>query len=151
MKILPINAGIVALTIVLCIFVMPGFADNPGLLWQNSLGGSGEDNAFSIQPTDDGGYIVVGDTMSGNGDITYSHGMMDIWVAKLNATGGKEWQKTIGGSMDDAVTCIERLSDGTFLLSGYTWSHDGDFSDNTEPYAIWNIQIDASGHILWER
>jgi len=151
MKILPINAGIVALAIVLCVFVMPGFADNPGLLWQKSLGGSGEDNAFSIQPTDDGGYIVVGDTMSSNGDITYSHGMMDVWVVKLNATGGKEWQKTIGGSMDDDVTCIERLSDGTFLLSGYTWSNDGEFSDNTKPYAIWNIQIDASGHILWER
>lgn len=151
MKILPINAGIVALTIVLCVFVMPGFADNPGLLWQKSLGGTGEDTAISIQPIGDGGYLVVGDTMSSNGDITYSHGMMDVWVVKLNATGGMEWQKTIGGSMDDVVTCIELLSDGTFLLSGYTWSHDGDFSDNTKPYAIWNIQIDASGQILWKR
>ncbi len=151
MKILSINAVIVALTLVLCLFVMPGFADNPGLLWQKSLGGSGEDNAISIQPTGDGGYLVVGDTMSSNGDVTNSHGMRDVWVVKLNATGGMEWQKAIGGSMDDDVTCIERLSDGTFLLSGYTWSHDGDFSDNTKPYAIWNIQIDASGHILWKR
>ena len=145
------QAGMVALFLVLCAFITPVLADSPGLLWQKSLGGSSEDNAFSIQPTDDGGYIVVGDTMSSNGDITYSHGMMDIWVVKLNAAGGKEWQKTIGGSMDDAVTCVERLSDGTYLLSGYTWSHNGDFSDNTKPYAIFNIQIDTYGKILWKR
>ena len=151
MKILPIHVEIIVFTLVLCVFVTPGFADNPGLLWQKSLGGSGEDNAICIQPTGDGGYLVVGDTMSSNGDVTNSHGMRDVWVVKLNSAGAKEWQKTIGGSMDDDVTCIERLSDGTFLLSGYTWSHDGDFSDNTKPYAIWNIQIDGAGHILWKR
>ena len=53
--------------------------------------------------------------------------------------------------MDDIITCVERLSDGTYLLSGYTWSHDGDFSDNTKPYAVFNVQIHTSGTILWKR
>ncbi len=147
----PTNAGIVALAILLCMIAMPALAGSTGLAWQKSLGGSGEDNAFSIQPTDDGGYIVVGDTTSTDGDITVSYGMRDVWVAKLDASGAKKWQKTIGGSMDDHVSCIERLSDGTLLLSGFTWSQDGDFSDNRNPYAIWNMQIDQVGNILWKR
>jgi len=151
MKNLPAGAGIAALAILLCLVAIPALADNTGLVWQKSLGGSGEDYAYSIQPADDGGYIVVGETSSTDGDITVSYGMRDVWVAKLDATGTKVWQKTIGGSMDDDVSCIERLSDGTFLLSGFTWSQDGDFSDNKNAYAIWNIQMDTSGKVLWKQ
>jgi len=151
MKNLPAGAGIAALAILLCLVAIPALADNTGLVWQKSLGGSGEDYAYSIQPADDGGYIVVGETSSTDGDITVSYGMRDVWVAKMDATGTKIWQKTIGGSMDDDVSCIERLSDGTFLLSGFTWSQDGDFSDNKNAYAIWNIQMDTSGKVLWKQ
>lgn len=42
--------------------------------WQTSLGGSGSDEARSIQQTTDGGYIVVGTSSSNNGDIAGNHG-----------------------------------------------------------------------------
>ena len=74
------QAGMVVLFLVLFAFVTPVLADSPVLLWQKSLGGSAEDNAVSIQPTEDGGYLVVGNTMSDNGDITFEHGMADVWV-----------------------------------------------------------------------
>ncbi|MCX6693623.1 MAG: PKD domain-containing protein [Methanomicrobiales archaeon] len=151
MKMIPFHAGIAAFTLVLCVLVTPVLADNPGLLWQKSLGGSADDNAINIQPTADGGYLVVGTTESNNGDVTKAHGLTDVWVVKVNATGAISWQKDIGGSMDDVITCIEPLSDGTFLLSGYTWSHNGDFADNQKPYSVFNIQIDTSGNILWKR
>lgn len=150
MRIRHMSAGIAALLIVICLAAVPALAASPGIGWEKSLGGSGEEYAKSLQPTNDGGYIAVGDTTSTDGDITHSYGMTDVWIAKLDASGEKDWVKTIGGSNDDHVTCIERLSDGTLLLSGYTWSHDGDFSDNPSGIAIWNMQINEQGSVLWK-
>lgn len=54
--------------------------------WQKSLGGTGDDYAFSIQQTADGGYIVAGVSMSNDGDVTGNHGNRDYWIVKLSAT-----------------------------------------------------------------
>ena len=41
--------------------------------WEKSLGGSGEDEAYSIQQTKEGGYIVAGYSNSKDGDVTGIH------------------------------------------------------------------------------
>lgn len=51
--------------------------------WQKSLGGSGNDRAYSAQQTADGGYIVAGQSKSNDGDVTGNHGYSDYWVVKL--------------------------------------------------------------------
>ena len=51
--------------------------------WQKALGGTGYDNANSIQKTVDGGYIVAGFTFSTDGDALGNDGYKDIWVVKL--------------------------------------------------------------------
>ena len=58
----------------------------PEIQWQKSLGGSGYDEAQSIQQTADGGYIVAGYSYSSDGDVTGHHGSnsyYDYWVVKL--------------------------------------------------------------------
>jgi len=39
------------------------------LIWQKCLGGSGGEQAYSIQQTTDGGFIVAGSTQSNDGDV----------------------------------------------------------------------------------
>ena len=51
--------------------------------WQKCLGGSGYDNAYDIEQTSDGGYIVAGATYSNDGDVSGNHGSCDYWVVKL--------------------------------------------------------------------
>src|SRR3977135_366533 len=48
------------------------------------FGGTGDDEAYDIRQTTDGGYIVAGySTSSSNGDIsTANHGGMDCWIVK---------------------------------------------------------------------
>ncbi|MCK9593687.1 MAG: PKD domain-containing protein [Methanoregula sp.] len=59
--------------------------DNSGnLLWQKCLGGTDYDDAFSVQQTADGGYIIAGETTSNNGNVYGNHGSSDYWVVKLN-------------------------------------------------------------------
>jgi hypothetical protein len=57
--------------------------------WQKCLGGSKDDEAESIQQTNDGGFIVAGYTASKDGDITGNHGGKDFWVVKLSKFVGK--------------------------------------------------------------
>ncbi len=49
--------------------------------WQKTYGGGGEDFAWSIQQTGDGGYIVAGSTHS------FDAGSTDFWVLKLKPDG----------------------------------------------------------------
>ena len=56
----------------------------PSIVWQKCLGGSGDDRAYSIQQTSDGGFIVAGFTWSNDGDVSGNHGQIDYWVAKLS-------------------------------------------------------------------
>ena len=60
------------------------------LQWQKSIGGNNNDEAYSIQPLNDGGFIVAGYT--GSSDIAGYHqaapssgDITDYWVVKLSA------------------------------------------------------------------
>jgi len=54
--------------------------------WQKCLGGGGDDFAYYIQQTADGGFIVVGETWSNDGDVSGNHGRADYWIVKLNSS-----------------------------------------------------------------
>jgi len=60
--------------------------------WQQTLGGTANDWAWSVQQTTDGGYIMAGEAISNDGDVTGNHnenlgGAGDAWVVKL----GPDW------------------------------------------------------------
>lgn len=92
---------------------------NPNILWQISLGKSGNDQINSIQNTYDhrggqqNGYIVAGtiDTGTSNGE--------DYYVAKLNSDGELQWEKTIGGSEADNANYVQQTFDDNGDADGY--------------------------------
>jgi hypothetical protein len=98
----------------------------PILQWQKNLGGTGNDSAYSVKPTTDGGYIVAGQSSSAGGDITGNHGGIDYWVAKLDATGNIMWQQSFGGSRTDIATSVQQTTDGGYIVAGISNSIDGD-------------------------
>jgi hypothetical protein len=82
--------------------------------WQKCLGGSGNDFATSVQQTSDGGYIVAGATDSND---YYDY---DMWVVKLNSTGGIQWQKCFGSDdWDyDIAFSVSQTSDSGYVFVG---------------------------------
>jgi hypothetical protein len=48
-------------------------AQAPNIQWQKCLGGTNWDEAYSIKPTADGGYIMAGQTGSNDGDVSGIH------------------------------------------------------------------------------
>ena len=107
------------------------------IVWQKTFGGNSDDEALSIQQTQDGGYIVVGYTSS------FGVGNWDIYVIKLDANGDNVWEKTYGGSGYDIAYSIQQTSDGGYIIAGKT----GDFYSGD----VYIIKLDKDGNKMWEK
>ncbi len=101
------------------------------LSWQKSYGGKADDNGLCIRQIRDGGYIVVGQSESSDGDVTGNHGKYDYWVIKLAPDGALKWEKCFGGSGYDAGQSVVQTSDGGYILAGISDSLDGDLTGIT--------------------
>ncbi|MEO9004853.1 MAG: T9SS type A sorting domain-containing protein [Ginsengibacter sp.] len=114
------------------------------IIWQKSLGGSNSETSYAIQQTTDGGYVIAGESYSNDGDVTGNHGSNDYWVVKLNSTGNIEWQKSLGGSSDDAAYAIQQTTDGGYIVAGFSLSNDGDVDGNHRIADYWVVKLESS-------
>ncbi|MGZ4041517.1 MAG: T9SS type A sorting domain-containing protein, partial [Bacteroidia bacterium] len=121
------------------------------LIWQKSLGGTLDDNAYSIKETADKGFIIAGSTGCTDGDVTYNHGYSDYWVVKLDSSGNIQWQKTYGGSLYETALCIEQTKDLGFIISGHSDSNDGDVTNAHSGDDCWIVKTDSYGVIQWQK
>jgi hypothetical protein len=118
------------------------------ILWEKSLGGTGDDFFSSIQQTSDGGYIVGGYTYSNDGDVTGLHGVSaDYWIVKLDANGNVEWQKTLGGTGLDLGGYVQQTNDGGYIVAGGSYSWDGDVTGNHGNNDYWIVKLEGNGTI----
>ncbi len=130
------------------------FDSDLNTIWYKTYGGSGADYVDAIINTQDGGYLIIGETNSNDGDITLNHGGYDIWICKLNSEGDLVWEKCYGGTGGEAVrmeNSILETSDGGFKFIGYTDSDDGDISLNHGGYDAWLVKINSIGDIEFEK
>jgi hypothetical protein len=108
-------------------------------LWTKTYGGSSADQAYSVQQTSDGGYIIVGSTSS------FGSGGRDVYLLKTNISGDTIWSKTFGGSETDRGWSVQQTSDGGYIIVGETSS----FGAGT--YDVYLIKTSFSGIPLWTR
>ncbi len=121
------------------------------LLWEKSFGGTQIDEAYGVTPSNDGNYIIVGDTRSNNIDVTLNNGAADLWMIKISPSGELIWEHSFGGSNFDVGRSVYKTTDGGFLISGSSRSTDGDTSNNNGQNDAWVIKINSSGHLQWQK
>ncbi|HLG36193.1 MAG TPA: SprB repeat-containing protein, partial [Bacteroidia bacterium] len=119
---------------------------NGNIQWQKCLGGSRTDGGASVYQTTDGGYIVQGRTGSNDGDVIGIHQDSlnfsdDSWLVKLSATGAIEWQKCLGGSVNDWGSTVLQTNDYGFIAAGMTYSNDYDVSGNHGNLDAWVVKL----------
>ena len=115
-------------------------ASDGSVVWENCYGGTGNDYAYAVRETSDGGYISVGSTES------FDYGMMDIWVLKLTSAGAVSWVENIGGSYDDVAHDVTETADGDFIIAGYSDTHTDEFWDD---FLV--IKLSSTGSIIWQK
>ena len=116
------------------------------------FGGSNEDIAHGVIQTIDGGFAVIGNTKSNDGDFQFKTSEdSDIFVLKYDAANQLVWAKTYGGTGDDRGYDLVELKQGGYALIGYSSSSDGDASRNEGMHDHWVIRTDEMGTIVWEK
>lgn len=121
------------------------------LLWEKSFGGTSFDSLRNITKTSNGGYIVMGYTLSTDGDITLNNGEGDIWIVKLDSSGNLMWQKSLGGSNDDFGNEIIQLPNQGYIIIAETYSNNGNVSGNHGNTDYWVANLNTNGIVQWQK
>lgn len=120
--------------------------------WIKVFGGSSYDQAYSVCQTPDGGYAVLGQTQSTDGNVSKLTGGQDIWLIRLDATGNILWEKTYGSLYSNQATSIANTPDHGFIILGTSTGDGNDvpvhYGDNwTNDWIV--IKTDSFGNKQW--
>ena len=112
--------------------------------WQKTIGNNDTVTIDDVQKTTDGGYILAGYKKNTQNDSDY-------WIAKLNSNADIEWEKTYGGSNTDKATCIQQTADGSYIVAGYSYSVNGNVTNNNGGSDAWILKLSTNGDIEWQK
>lgn len=108
--------------------------------WQWTYGDTGNDYAFDLVQTADGGFVLAGYTHYKEDSEEYKEGnIADMLLVKTDAEGVEQWKKSFNLTDYDRFTSIIQAPDGGFVLTGYT--------DN----GMLLIKTDGNGVEQWNR
>jgi hypothetical protein len=74
---------------------------------------------------------------------SYSAGGSYVWPVKTNSSGDTIWTRTNGGINTERAFFLSQMSDGNYLIGGYTNSFGTGSEDD------WLIIADENGDTLW--
>ncbi|MEP7144717.1 MAG: hypothetical protein ABI707_17675, partial [Ferruginibacter sp.] len=115
-----------------------------------------QSNVNFVVPLDNNEIIVVGTATQDTGDVkgTNFKGFSDCWIARINATGGIVWKKSLGGSKKDIPISALKDKEGNICLAIQTSSNDGDVPLSPASWLndkLWTLKISPEGTILWNK
>lgn len=102
--------------------------------WIKLYGGERREEAYSIQQTADGGYIVAGYESS-------FPGQRGALILKLSLDGQIEWQKSLKREVPICANYIFQTSDGGYAVAGSGYNRTG----------IWFLKLAQDGAVEWQK
>jgi hypothetical protein len=105
--------------------------------WSQVYGEDIQGYGYSVQQTNDGGFIVAGTSVVRGGKQS------DVYMLKLDAHGNEEWSQRHGGLEEEVARCIRQTDDGGYIIVGYSES----FGAGDEDLIL--LKTDISGAIEW--
>ena len=111
-----------------------------GEVWRRVLGGAGNDTMNAAARLPDGDFVVAGSTESSGA------GMADVWVIRLDRSGGEVWNRTFGSPDDDAGRAVITTPDGNLLIAGTFTERPDNATVDTDALLI---KLTPAGDTLW--
>jgi hypothetical protein len=125
------------------------------LISQKCIGGTDYEEGINMVATTDNGCVVTGRSYSSDGDVAGYHDGSDMLVVKLSSSFTIEWAKCFGGSETEEGNAIVQNSDGSFVVLGYTSTHNN--GDVTGHYGssgmddFWLLKLTSAGVLEWAK
>ena len=113
-------------------------------IWSNTYGGPDNDKGKSIQVTDDGSYVILGDYQN-------SDNSTDMYFLKVDSDGGIVFEHTFGNNSLDSNEHgneVQKTLDGGFILVGSTTNPD---RVETGPTDFYLVKTNRDGIMEWQR
>lgn len=107
-------------------------------LWDSTYGGSNEETAMDVMQTGDGGYAVVGSTLSYPGSY-------NVYLVRTDATGHKAWEQHYGGSGEEHGWRILPTAAGGFAIGGDARNGSNGSLD------FYLVRVDGAGKSIGEK
>ena len=118
------------------------------------LGGSSDEQGYSLATSSDGAIYFAGGTLSNNLDGQTNSGNWDVFVTKYNTEGTKAWTRLLGGEswQADYARSITTGSDGAIYAAGATWGNlDGQTNNGSMSMDVFVTKYNADGTRAWTR
>ena len=126
--------------------------------WQKNYGGSGDDHIRTLANTDTG-YIIAGESRSGNSGNKKSNIKegTDLWIISVDDNGNELWQKGYNFKNRDVLMSLNaingKIETGSwktkgYLLGGYTQAEG---KAQKEDETFWMLYIDNKGEEVWRK
>ncbi|MFH1863239.1 MAG: hypothetical protein ABH878_10565, partial [bacterium] len=111
----------------------------PDTLWTKTFGSWGHDFCYSVEQTNDGGYILGGFTAYTPESSYY------MYLVKTGSQGNLQWQQIYGIAYWRSICySIQQTADGGFILGGY---------NEVATYPIermYLVKTDHQGNFQWQ-
>jgi hypothetical protein len=114
-------------------------AQAPDTLWTKTYGGTLREDAWEVQQTVDGGYIIVGETES------FTSAQVHAWLLKTDSLGDTLWTRTYGGQNSTRGYSVQKTTDGGYVFVGYIVYY------GSTPADVYLVKTDSLGDTLWTR
>jgi len=130
----------ILLMAILCLSIADSvFAQTPDTIWTRIIGGELNDYGYSVEQTNDGGFIIAGCTNS------FGAGFDDCYIIKTDESGNTIWAKTYGGSETDKAYSVQQTRDNGYIIAGHTCSFGSGLCD------VWLLKLNANGDTTWTK
>ncbi|MCR9065082.1 MAG: hypothetical protein NXI00_14015 [Cytophagales bacterium] len=110
--------------------------------WERRYGGSGNDYIYKILKSSANSFYLIGKSSSpSNGDKTEANlGDEDIWIVKIDESGNKLWDKTLGSAfIDDGVDAIFDKNED-LIVSYLTYNNESHI-----------VKLGKDGNLFWDK
>src|SRR5204863_1344312 len=101
------------------LFVLGSNRYTSAQIFQKAIGGTLDDQGFSVQQTTDHGFIIAGTTNN------FGAGGSDYYLVKTDSSGDTLWTRTFGGTGYEYVQSVQQTTDGGYIVGGFSSSFGG--------------------------
>jgi PKD repeat protein len=105
--------------------------------WQKNFGNVGYDYGYSVQQTQDGGYIIVGQIENAPNNDTY--------LIKVDNSGNEVWSKTYSELYYSNGNSVQQTQDGGYIILGSLWH------ENESNWDLNLIKTNNAGDVTWKK